>query len=399
MPSMLTTFTEKIDTSPIIVAPTSTASDMMTPLNATSNGIPAAMRPPNSSTITNTAIGRAMASPRSRSFSEAVSNCSPTSRLPPTSTLGRVDLSGDVGDVVREFEFGLLLEVAGEGDDRECGSAVAGAELVAAGAPVVGDIDDAVGGTDAIEGADDVGRHLGVVDVDAVDDDGDLAARRGECVEAFGDLPALGRTAGTEVRRQHREGGTANRSAGEQYQQPHDHDGPPAADHERCKALHHATARIDDAEEIEPAGVARTASTSPPSTAQTTAPEAPKLAYCASTSLITCAVMNQPSAHRAGVTSAHARRRTLLPGSTSAWAIPMPAPVSAPIATRFAVSVSKPTAEAPATSPAAIPTAVAPAHASRRVPDTRSASDCTPPRTTPAARPPTTAAARCRSVR
>ncbi len=70
------------------------------------------------------------------------------------------------------------------------------------------------------------------------------------------------------------------------------------------------------------------------------APEAPKLAYCASTSLMTCAVVNQPSAHNAGVDPNQTTRRQVAPASTAACAIPTPTPVSAPITTRLLVSVS-----------------------------------------------------------
>ncbi len=88
MPSMLTTLIEKIDTSPSNVAATSTASEVTTPANATSIGMPAARSPPSRKIMARKAIGRAIASPRRRSFSEALPNCSPTRTLPPTSTAG-----------------------------------------------------------------------------------------------------------------------------------------------------------------------------------------------------------------------------------------------------------------------------------------------------------------------
>lgn len=76
----------------------------------------------------------------------------------------------------------------------------------------------------------------------------------------------------------------------------------------------------------------------PPMAAQTRAPEAPKVAYRASTSLITWAVIAQPSAHRAEVSGPHVHRSPPRPRS-SAWAPPTPAPDSAPITARLAVSV------------------------------------------------------------
>ncbi len=88
MPSMFTTLIEKIDTSPIRVAATSTASEATTPASATSMGMPAARSPPSRKTIARNAIGRAIASPRRRSFSDAVANCSPTRTFPPTSVSG-----------------------------------------------------------------------------------------------------------------------------------------------------------------------------------------------------------------------------------------------------------------------------------------------------------------------
>ncbi len=60
----------------------------MTPPSATSRGMPPATSPPSSSTMITMAMGSAMASPRSRSDSEAVWKVSPTRTLPPTSTSG-----------------------------------------------------------------------------------------------------------------------------------------------------------------------------------------------------------------------------------------------------------------------------------------------------------------------
>ncbi len=88
MPSMLTTLIEKIDTSPNCVAPTSTASVVSTPPIATSSGMPAATKPPSRITITAIAIGKAIASPRRRSLSDAVAKVSLTSTLPPTRISG-----------------------------------------------------------------------------------------------------------------------------------------------------------------------------------------------------------------------------------------------------------------------------------------------------------------------
>ena len=65
--------------------------------------------------------------------------------------LGGVEVSGDVGDLVGELEFGLLVEAAGDRDDRERGAAVAGAQGVGAGRPRVDDGDHAVDRGDPLE--------------------------------------------------------------------------------------------------------------------------------------------------------------------------------------------------------------------------------------------------------
>ena len=90
------------------------------------------------------AIGRAIASPRRRSFSEAVPNCLTDEHVAADEHLGRVEVAGDIGDLMGERDFGLLVEAAGDGDDGEGGATVAGAEGIGAGRPRVGDGDDAV---------------------------------------------------------------------------------------------------------------------------------------------------------------------------------------------------------------------------------------------------------------
>ena len=146
------------------------------------------------------AIGRAIASPRRRSFSEAVPNCSPTRTLPPTSTSGASRSWATSLDLVGQVELGLLVEAAGEGDDHERGAAVAGAQGVGAGRPRVGDVDHAVDRGDACEPGGQRCGDGGIVDVDAVGDDGDLAAGLGEVVELLGDAAGLGAGPGAEAR-------------------------------------------------------------------------------------------------------------------------------------------------------------------------------------------------------
>ncbi len=174
----------------------------------------------------------------------------------------------------------------------------------------------------------------GVVDVDAVHDDGDLPAGLGEVVEALGDLPALGGAPGAELRRQDRERRTPDGGPGHDEQDPGDDDGPSPSDDERTESLgHHDTAVRSNAAPVErvTGGRDATARTSPLSAVTTSAPDAPKLACWRSASTITWEVMSQPSAHRAGVAAAQTSFCVLLPTSTSAWAMPTPRPVSAPI--------------------------------------------------------------------
>ena len=108
MPSMLTTLTEKMDTSPSRVAATRTARVGMTPPSATSSGMPPATSPPSSSTMMTMAMGSAMASPRSRSDSDAVWNVSPDQDAAPDQHLGRVQLPGEVLDPVGDRELVVL---------------------------------------------------------------------------------------------------------------------------------------------------------------------------------------------------------------------------------------------------------------------------------------------------
>ena len=82
-----------------------------------------------------------------------------------------------------EFDFGFLVEAAGDGDDSEHGAAIAGAQGIGARRPRVGNGDHSVDGGDAFEPGSDGCGDGGVVDVDAVGDDGDLTAGLGEVVE------------------------------------------------------------------------------------------------------------------------------------------------------------------------------------------------------------------------
>ena len=150
------------------------------------------------------AMGSAMASPRSRSLSDAVWNVSPTRTLPPTRTSGASRPSGDVLDPVGDRELLVLVEVAGEGHHDQRRAAVGGAQRLAGGSagPGVGDVEDAVDGRDARQVGGDAALDLRVVDVDAVGDDGQLPAGLGQVVELVSDAPGLGGAPGAEVGRQ-----------------------------------------------------------------------------------------------------------------------------------------------------------------------------------------------------
>ena len=94
--------------------------------------------------MTTMAIGRAIASPRRRSFSDAVAKVSLTSTLPPTRTSGASRSWARSSTALGERELGVLVEVAGEGDDEERGAPVGRPKGISAGRPGVGDVEHAV---------------------------------------------------------------------------------------------------------------------------------------------------------------------------------------------------------------------------------------------------------------
>ena len=201
---MLTTLIEKIDTSPSTVAATSTASEVTTPARATSSGMPRGAEPAEQEDH-----GDERDRQGDRLAAEQVvlrrgAELLADEHVAADEHLGRVEVSGDVGDLVGELDLGFLVEAAGDGDDGERGAAVGGAQGVGAGRPRVGDGDDAVDGGDPLEPGAERRGDGGVVDVDAVGDDGDLAAGLGEVVEALGDAAGFGAGSGAEARRRAR---------------------------------------------------------------------------------------------------------------------------------------------------------------------------------------------------
>ena len=83
----MTTFTTVVSMSSRKVKPSRAPSAPAIDTPAPMSGIPAAMNPPNTTSITTSAIGRATASPRLRSFSEISTIESTSSLPPPTSTV------------------------------------------------------------------------------------------------------------------------------------------------------------------------------------------------------------------------------------------------------------------------------------------------------------------------
>ncbi len=165
-----------------------------------------------------------------------------TSTLPPTRTSGASSSWARSSTCWATRELGVLVEVAGEGDDDERGASVGGPEGVGPGRPGIGDVEDAVERGDRRQAGGDVALDLRVVDVDVVGDDGDLAAGLGQVVELLGDSAGLGGGAGAEVGRQHREGGAADGGGDDQQRDPGEDDGAPAAHHEASEPAHHAAA-------------------------------------------------------------------------------------------------------------------------------------------------------------
>ena len=147
--------------------------------------------------------------------------------------LGGVEVAGDIGDLMGEVDFGFLVEATGDGDDGECGAAIAGAKGIGAGRPRVGNGDHAVDGGDAFEPGSEGCGDGGVVDVDAVGDDGDLAAGFGEVVEPLGDAAGFGAGSGAEARGEHGEGRAADGAGADQQHDPDRDDRTSAANDQR----------------------------------------------------------------------------------------------------------------------------------------------------------------------
>ena len=153
--------------------------------------------------------------------------------------LGGVEVASDIGDLVGELDFGLLVESAGDGDHGERGATVGGAQGVGAGRPWVGDGDHTVDGGDAFESVAQGARGRGIIDVDAVGDDRDLAAGLGEVVEPLGDAARFGAGSGTETGGEHREGRASDGAGPDQEHDPQCDDRTTAADDERTERGHY----------------------------------------------------------------------------------------------------------------------------------------------------------------
>ena len=223
MPSMLTTLTEKMDTSPSRVAATRTARVGMTPPSATSSGMPPATRPAEQQHHDDDGDGQ-----RDGFAAQQVGLGRGLERLADQDVaadedLGRVELCGQLLDLVGDGELGVLGEVAGEGDDEQGGPAVGGAQRGAGGpaGPGVGDVEDTVDGARCGPGRRVmVGLDLRVGDVDAVGDDGELPAGPVEVVELVGDPAGLGGAPGAEVGREDGERGAADDGGADQRRRP-----------------------------------------------------------------------------------------------------------------------------------------------------------------------------------
>ena len=94
---------------------------------------------------------------------------------------------------------------------------------------------DAVDGGDALESGRQGRGDGGVVDVDAVGDDGDLAAGLGEVVEPLGDAAGFGAGSGAEARGEHREGRAADGAGADEQHDPEGDDRTTAANDERSE--------------------------------------------------------------------------------------------------------------------------------------------------------------------
>ena len=189
------------------------------------------------------AMGRAIASPRRRSFSEAVAKVSLTSTLPPTRTSGASSSWARSSTSLATASSSSSSRSPARVTTTSAARPSVGPEGVGAGRPGIGDVEHAVERGDRREAGGEVALDLRVVDVDVVGDDGDLAAGLGQVVELLGDPARLGGGAGAEVGRQHRERRAADGGGHEQQRDPREDDGAPAAHHEASEAAHHAAAR------------------------------------------------------------------------------------------------------------------------------------------------------------
>ena len=184
---MLTTLTEKIDTSPSIVAATSTASEVMTRRGRQGTACP--RRQPAEQEDhgherdrqgDRLAAEEVVLRRRAKLFADE--------HAATDEHLRHVEIVCDVGDLVGGLHFGVLVEAADDGGDGQGGATVAGAQGGGAGRPRVEHRDDAVDRGDPLEPRRHGRGDGGVIDVDAVGDDRDLAPGPGEVVEPFGDL-------------------------------------------------------------------------------------------------------------------------------------------------------------------------------------------------------------------
>ena len=153
--------------------------------------------------------------------------------VPADEHLGGVEVPGDIGDLVRELDLGLLVETAGDGDDGERGATVAGAQGVGAGRPRVDDGDDAVDGGDPLRArrsrtAATAGSSTSMPSaMMAISPPVSARSSRRSVTRpdsVLGPAPKLGG--------EHREGGAADGAGGEQQHDPEGDDRAAAANDE-----------------------------------------------------------------------------------------------------------------------------------------------------------------------
>ncbi len=148
----------------------------------------------------------------------------------------------EILDLVGDGQLRFLVEIAGQGDDDEGGSAVRGAERIDPRRPGIGDVEYAFHPGDRVHVGRDGLLDRGVVEVDAVGHDRELTARGIQVVELLGDPAGLGGGPSAEVGREDREGRAADRRGDDQDQDPGEDDGAPTAHHEAGQPVHDATA-------------------------------------------------------------------------------------------------------------------------------------------------------------